>query len=139
MINPLTQATISFGCSWPNNEEDAWLNRMVEIRARQLTKPADRELSSWLMDTAVGLDKLLSKVQLPHTWTKFTLRQDVVDMFHTSTFPPENYKRIQEEGYYGAILPPSGWAQPFTEWEELITLFARSVIGTETKLGRAIV
>ena len=138
MTNPVSREVISFGCVWPNNEEGAWLTKMVEIRARELTRPADRDLAGWLIDTAVGLDTLLTRVQIPHTWVKYTLTSHVLGMLHPATYPVENYQRILDNGYHGAILPPNGWAQPFREWEALITLFARSVVGVEVKLGQPV-
>ena len=115
------------------------MNRMVEIRARELTVPSNRELSGWLVDTAVGLQTLLSKVEIPHTWEKFTLQRTATYLFHETTYPPCNYARIKQEGYYGQILSPSGWAQPFNQWENIINLFARMVVGVGSKLGRPVV
>ena len=138
MQHPITGAMITFGCSWPNNEEDSWLQKMVEIRARQLTTPSAAELGAWLLDTALGLDTLLSKVQIPHVWTRYTLQQTTIDMLDARTYPEANYAHIKRDGYTGAILPPSGWAEPFKEWDSLIMLFARSVVGVESKLGRPI-
>ncbi len=139
MMNPISGKIVAFGATWPHNEEDSWLNRMVEIRARELTVPSDRELGGWLVDTAVGLKTLLTNVEIPHTWEKFTLQSTTTDMFHESTYPPCNYERIKQNGYYGQILPPSGWAEPFNQWEQMITLFARMVVGVESQLGRKVV
>ena len=139
MLNPISGKIVPFGATLPHNEEDSWLNRMVEIRARELTVPSDRDLSGWLIDTAVGLKALLSNVEIPHTWEKFMLQKKPRICYTRPRTPPCNYERIKQNGYYGQILPPVGWAQPFNEWEKIITLFARMVLGVESKLGRPVV
>ncbi|MFM7988077.1 MAG: hypothetical protein ACKPKO_53060 [Candidatus Fonsibacter sp.] len=88
MLNPISGMIVILLRLGQTMRRTLGLNRMVEIRARELTVPSDRELSDWLVDTAIGLKTLLTNVEIPHTWEKFTLQHTVTDMLHERTYPP---------------------------------------------------
>jgi len=121
---------------WPTNEEDAWLARAVEIRAKEINRPSDAELGEWLSSTAVSLGDLLSKVAVPSHWKTFEWKQEVEWMLDARTYPKANWERLQA-GYVGDILPLTENSEaPFAEWEQLISLLARSLVGYEVKAAQ---
>ena len=136
MRGPLTGVCSSFGCLWPANEEDTWLARMVRIRAQQLNKPEGVELASWMQATAVDLSHLLKRVSLPASWKREALKEEVLCRFDERTYPlsPSSYEHLKQ-AFWGDYLTMEACTQPFNEWEELLGLFARTVVAAELKLG----
>ena len=49
------------------------------------------------------------------------------------TYPESSYEHIKG-GYYGDYLTLEAAMEPLGEWEELIVLFARTVVAAEAKL-----
>jgi hypothetical protein len=133
ILNPVTMEVQTFLTVWPTNEEDAWLARAVEIRAKELNRPSDAELGEWLSSTAVSLGDLLRKVAVPYTWKTFEWKQEVEWMLDAKTYPKANWERLQA-GYVGDILPLTETSEaPFAEWEQLISLLARSLVDYEVQ------
>lgn len=132
---PLSGECTSFGAKWPNNEEDSWLTRMVLIRAKALNAPTGTDLTQWMQSTAVGLSDLLARVSLPAHWERRTLTQEVIWKLDPTTYPRTQWAHLETEGYVGDVLPPEAVEQPYEEWEELISLFARTVVAAQGKLG----
>ena len=106
---------------------------MVRIRAQQLNKPEGVELASWMQATAVDLSDLLKRVSLPASWKRETLKEEALCRFDERTYPPSSYEHL-EEGFWGDYLTMEACMQPFNEWEELLGLFARTVVAAELKL-----
>jgi hypothetical protein len=118
---------------WSTNEEDAWLARAVEIRAKEINRPSEADLAEWLSSAAVTLGELLAKVSVPANWKTFEWKQEVQWMLNEATYPKANWERLQA-GYVGDILPLNENSEaPFAEWEQLISLLARSLVGYEVQ------
>jgi hypothetical protein len=134
MTCPVTQRTQSFLAVWPPHEEDSWLARAVEIRAKELNAPSARELPEFLLSTAVQLRDCLKRISVPATWHMCPRRAEVEGMLHESTYPRRNWERLTT-GYVGDVLPegpPSD--EPFDQWTLLISCFARSLVGVHVRL-----
>jgi hypothetical protein len=135
-INPLTQEVVTFLAKWPTHEEDSWLARAVEMKAKEINAPSQENLEEFLASTAVNLGDLLAKVSVPATWRTFAWRSDVEFMLDTRTYSKVNWERLQA-GYVGDILPlGEASEQPFAEWEQLISCLARSLVGFQAKTGQ---
>jgi rubrerythrin len=131
--NPISGDAVSFGASWPNGEEDNWLARMVEVKAKTQSLPDGVNLSDYLCSTAVSLDELLTKVAVPASFRTFAWKSDVESKLDVRTYPERNWAHLRQ-GYTGDILTEEGAQNPFKEWEQLISLFAQSVVGA-ARLG----
>ena len=84
----------------------------------------------------MSLGELLAKVAVPSHWKTFEWKKEVEWMLNESTYPKANWERLQA-GYVGDILPlGEGSEAPFAEWEQLISLLARSLVGYQVKTGQ---
>jgi hypothetical protein len=132
--NPINGECQSFGCDWPAGAEDNWLSRMVELRARELNAPQGGDLTEYLCSAAVELSDLLKKVSAPASWRRFDWKYEVEAKLDERTYPEKNWGHLRA-GYTGDMLSEAGAATPFREWEQLISCFARTVVGAAAKLG----
>ena len=113
--NPISGTSMSFGASWPNGEEDNWLARMVELKAKSQVVPEGVNLTDFLCSTAVSLDELLQKVSVPASFRIFPWNHQVENVLDERTYPKRHWAHLCASGYTGDILSEEGAANPFKE------------------------
>jgi hypothetical protein len=122
-----TGLTYSWPCKWPQSAEDGWLNKMAEVRARDI-KTGD-DLDDFLMKTAVSLNELLERVAEPVGLKKLEWNPGIEHMLHSTKFPESQWAHLKANGVWGQKLLVDMDTPVFDNWTELIGLLASVMAG----------
>ncbi|WP_353239613.1 hypothetical protein [Limnohabitans sp.] len=121
-----TGERMNIPCIWPESEEVGWINRQAELKARQLED--EQGLAAFTDSTRADLSQLLRNVGVPGHFQKFDWDPKVEWRVDASVW---RYQHLKERGYFwGGKLDPKtvNLAEPYTNWNELITLIARVLV-----------
>lgn len=139
LVDPATQEVVTFAAKWPISVDDSWLNKMVETRAAELAVEKGTLVSEgitsveqYLTGTAKHISKLLAAVKIPQGFRHFDFNRAAVTEKLAPRFSASTqWEQHVQQGYWGNYLPQSAKQDSvFENWDALITLFAKGVVGT---------
>ena len=130
-VDPITGKTMTMPTTWPGSEDVQWVNKMVELRARNIETPQDVE--AWYSKSKLDLSSLLQQQSIPKGFVKLPWNSQEEHRLSDKW----EWKHIKQQGYvWGNKLPDSVAArQPFCEWEVLIGLIAQCVASSRAVMG----
>jgi hypothetical protein len=132
ITDPVTGELTRIPTVWPPSEEMGWLNKQIELHARDIKTPEDVE--AWHVKSTVKLHELLEKEKIPGGLAEMRPSSDIDHRF-SSLWKWEEFKARQK--FYGAKYPSEATArQPYSNWTELIGLVANIIASSAAILNK---
>ena len=107
--------------TWPPSDEMGWINKRIELGARQVKTRAD--VDAWHAKNPPDLRALIDAQKIPTNFTEFTPNPGLDGMFS----PEWCWDKTRK--FHGAFLPRYGGkeVEPFDDWPALITVISWTV------------
>ena len=133
--DPVTGVLQSIPCEWPATQEMAWLNRQIEIEARQVT--TEEDVQKWHDRTQLDLVTLINNERISTAFRSF-----VPDLNLAYRVPDGQWQWAEYAArtcYYGAILAEGAVSPdkpPFSQWPVLSAAIANHVASGRARTSR---
>jgi len=131
--DPQTGLQQALPCAWPPSSDTQWINKQIELHARQVKTPEDVE--SWNNGSNIALSKLLAERAIPYSFRRIPSDASIEHRF-SSNWKYEVYK--QQGFFWGSVLSEEAASlPPYSNWNELIGLFANPVAASRAIVKRS--
>ena len=132
-IDPQTGLQQALPCTWPPSQDMQWLNKQIELHARQVKTPEDVE--SWNNGNKIALSKLLAERAIPDSFRRIPWDTSIENRFSSNW----NYEVYKEQGFFwGSVLSETDANKPpYSNWNELTGLFANAVAPSRAIVQRS--
>ena len=92
-VDPITGKTMTMPTTWPGSEDVQWVNKMVELRARNIETPLDVE--AWYSKSKLDLSSLLQQQSIPKGFVKLPWNSQEEHRLSDKW----EWKHIKQQGY----------------------------------------
>ena len=132
-VDPQTGMQQALPCTWPDTTDMQWLNKQIELYARQVKTPEDVE--SWNKGNNIALSKLLVERAIPDTFQRFPWDASIEHRFSSNW----KYEEIKQQGFFwGSVLSEeTANMPPYSNSSELIALFGNTVAASRAIVKRS--
>jgi len=127
LADPKTGQIMSWPCKWPQSAEDGWLNKTLELRARNVETGED--LKAFLAKTSISLSDLLDREAMPLGFRKMEWNSHIESKLSDNKYQHSQWAHLKANGFFGEKLLMDLDTPVFENWTELIGLLASLLAG----------
>ena len=133
ITDPITGDLSLIPTVWPPSEDMQWLNKQIELPARDIQTPAD--VAGWYSKSKLDLKALIDRAKIPVGLKKYEVSSSIDGRFSSS----RRWEEFKARGHFwGNQLNDETVARtPYSNWNELIGLISNTVASSRAIASRS--